>query len=562
MLTDLHVKNLALIDEAEVSFGPGLNILTGETGAGKSILIGSISLALGQKMTKGILRKGTTEGFVELVFQIDNEEIRRKLAEEEIFPEEDMLILSRKFSEKRSLSKINGESCTLQQLRKISRMLLDIHGQREHQILLEEGQQLAILDAYGAEKIFPLREKTSGLYHSLQRIEKDLAEYTADEAERNREMDFLQFEIREIEEANLLEGEEEELEISFRRMNNAKKILEALSSAGRMTGDEGAGDLITGAVRLMEEIAGLDEDLQNMTAVLEDTENLLSDFNRAASDYVDAFHFDEGDFAEVQIRLDTIAALKKKYGRTIDAILHTLEEKKQRLEKLLHFEERKKDLQKKEEKALQELRDAAEALTKEREKQACQMEEKLLEALKDLNFASVQFEISFERLEKPKGNGQDQVTFLISTNPGESIRPLSDVVSGGELSRIMLAIRTLLADKDETATLIFDEIDSGISGRTAQKVSEKMAVIAGNHQVLCITHLAQIASMADSHYVIEKKIEEGRSVTKVRLLNKEESIEELARILGGSQLTETVRRNAEEMKMLAEQRKAALRKKR
>lgn len=559
MLTDLHVKNIALIDEAEVSFGPGLNILTGETGAGKSILIGSISLALGQKMAKGTLRKGAEEGMAELVFQVENPSVLKKLEDMDIKTEDGLLILTRKFSENRSLSKINGEACTLAKMKEVSQMLLDIHGQHEHQSLLYKDRQLAILDEYGAQEIIPDRDRLEEAYRDYRRVKKELEAYSLDSEEQQREKDFLRFETEEIEAANLKEGEEEELEKEYRRLSNAKKILEALGSAYRLTGDEGAGDLTSQALQELESVADYDESLRDMTATLEDIENLLSDFNRGASEYLDNFSFSDEEFARIEERLDTINRLKAKYGRTVEDVLAYLDEKKKRLEELDHFEETKAALEKEARAAFDGLTKEADALTKVRKKWAEKLAEEIRNGLMDLNFQSVEFRIDFSRLKECQRNGQDEICFMISTNPGEPVKPLSGVVSGGELSRIMLAIKTLLADKDQTETLIFDEIDTGISGRTAQKVSEKMARIAGNHQVLCITHLAQIAAMADRHFEIEKAVEKGKTVTHVKPLDRSESVEELARILGGSEITEAVRQNAEEMKKLADRKKAEVR---
>lgn len=559
MLTDLHVKNMALIDEAEVSFGPGLNILTGETGAGKSILIGSISLALGQKMAKGILRKGAEEGMAELVFQVENPAVLKKLEEMDVKTEDGLLILTRKFSESRSLSRINGEACTLAKMKEVSQLLLDIHGQHEHQSLLYKDRQLAILDDYSAGEILPQRAKVEEAYHAYHKVKKDLDAYSMNAEEQQRERDFLQFEVDEIEKAALKEGEEEELEKQYRKLSNAKKILEALGSAYRMTGDEGAGDLTGQALQELESVADYDDSLKDMTATLEDIENLLSDFNREASEYLDNFSFSDEEFVRIEGRLDTINRLKAKYGRRAEDVLAYLDEKKKRLDELDHFEERKAKLEKEAKAAFERLNVEADTLTKLRRAWAGKLSEQIRQGLMDLNFQAVGFRIDFTGLKECQRNGRDEICFMISTNPGEPVKPLSGVVSGGELSRIMLAIKTLLADKDQTETLIFDEIDTGISGRTAQKVSEKMARIAKNHQVLCITHLAQIAAMADRHFEIEKDVEGGKTVTHVKALDPGESVEELARILGGSEITQAVRSNAAEMKKLADQKKEEIR---
>ncbi len=558
MLTNLHVKNLALIDEADVEFGPGLNILTGETGAGKSILIGSINLALGKKMTKDLIREGESSCLVELVFQIENPETQRKLQELGAEPENGQLIITRKIRDGRSISRINGETCTASGIREIAGLLLDIHGQHEHQSLLYPNRQLEILDAYGKEEIKPLAVSVSAAYREYRGVRKELEAYEMNEEERARELSFLEFEIREIEEATLTPGEEEELERRYRRMANSRKIAETLNQVHRLTGyEEGAGDLTGRALKEMAEVSALDEELQGMADALSDAENLLNDFNRSVSSYLEDFTFSEEEFSETEKRLDLLNHLKSKYGSTVTEVLEYLERQKMKLEKLRNFETEKEKLQKQCRKAEETLEEMSYNLSEKRKHYGKELAQRILEGLKDLNFPDVNFRIDFQRTDRYSGNGWDAVEFLISTNPGEPVKPLAKVVSGGELSRIMLAIKALLADRDDTETLIFDEIDTGISGRTAQKVSEKMAAIGRNRQVICITHLAQIAAMADEHFEIRKEVENQETSTKIRRLSAKESVEELARILGGAEITHAVYENAKEMKELAAQQKSS-----
>ena len=556
MLVHLHVKNLALIEEAEVDFQEGLNILTGETGAGKSILIGSVNLALGQKMSRGIIREGAGNALVELVFQVrpDTEE---KLKEMGVYPEEGQVIISRRITETRSISKVNGETCTASSIRKIAELLLDIHGQHEHQSLLYPEKQMEILDDYGEIQIRDKKETVRKHYREYLGVKKELESYELDEEQRRREISFLEYEIQEIQEAQLRPGEDEELEIAYRKLSNSRQITEGLGMVYQLTGDnqESSTQQIGRALQKLSQISGFDEKLEGFYSALTDIDSLLNDFNREVSSYLSEFVFSEEEFVQIETRLDLLNHLKSKYGHSIREILVYKEEKEQELERLLHFQEQKETLEKRLETETEELSKACQELTKVRKIWAKELEKQIVQGLQDLNFLNVEFEIQFKEREQFSSQGKDSICFLISTNPGEPVRELSRVVSGGELSRIMLAIKTLMADKDDTETLIFDEIDTGISGRTAQKVAEKMAVIGNSRQVLCITHLPQIASQANAHYLIEKNVENMETSTRIRELSYHDSVEELARMLGGAKITDAVLQNAREMKDLAQQQK-------
>ncbi len=556
MLTNLHVKNLALIEEADVEFGPGLNILTGETGAGKSILLGSINLALGKKMTREMIREGADSALVELIFQIENDSVRKKLEELEVELSDGQLIITRKLSGGRSISRVNGESCTITRLREISSLLMDIHGQHDHQSLLYREKQLEILDAYGRQSLKASLAEVEKDWKAWRSLKKELEEYQLGEEEQAREISFLEFEINEIEEAELVPGEEEELEKRYRKMNHSRTIVQTLGAVYQMTGaGEGASDLCGRAVRELGTVSDFDEGLKGLEETLLDAESILTDFNREVSRYLEDFTFSEQEFYETENRLDLINHLKAKFGNDTGEILKAKEKKQKRLDTLKNYEAIRAGLEMKLKEAEETLEASSERLSSLRKSCGQKLAEEIIEGLKDLNFLDVRFEIRFTRTSSYGRNGFDAVEFQISTNPGEPIRPLDRVVSGGELSRIMLAIRTILADQDDTETLIFDEIDTGISGRTAQKVSEKMAEIGRNHQVLCITHLAQIASMADRHFEIRKQVEGKETHTRIFALSQEESVKELARILGGAEITEAVEHTAKEMKQLAEQTK-------
>lgn len=556
MLVHLHVKNLALIQEVQADFGPGLNILTGETGAGKSILMGSVNLALGQKMSRGMIREGAPYALVELVFQVDSC-TEEKLKELDVFPEEGQVIITRKLMENRSISKVNGEASTVGNIKKIAALLLDIHGQHEHQSLLYPEKQMEILDEFGGGEILEKKEGVKDFYIEYSRLKKELESYQIDEEQRRREMGFLEYEIQEISQAQLKPGEDQELETVYRKLANGKKITEGLGSVYQITGyeGEGMGAQMGRAMQKISQIREYDSELENIYSSMEDMDSLLNDLNRELSSYLSEFVFSDEEFQETENRLDLINHLKSKYGHTIEEILSYQGEKEKELERLENFQARKEELERKLEEQEMLLKKASQELTRCRKDWASMLEEKIIQSLQDLNFLNVEFHISFREKESYTAQGKDSITFMISTNPGEPVLPLQQVVSGGELSRIMLAIKTLLADKDQTETLIFDEIDTGISGRTAQKVAEKMKVIGENHQVLCITHLPQIASQADYHYLIEKNVENMETSTRIRRLSYDDSVEELARMLGGAKITDAVLQNAAEMKDLAQQQK-------
>ena len=552
MLLNLQVKNLALIEKAEVSFSEGLNILTGETGAGKSIIIGSVNMALGGKTSRDMIRQGADYAYVELVFSVDDPVKRKRLEELDLdLPEDGTIIISKKIMPTRSLSKINDETVTTGRLKEITSLLIDIHGQHEHQSLLYKSKHLQILDAYARSQTQPLKEKISVNYHQYQEVLKALEEMNQDQESRLREADFLRYEIEELENAGLKEGEEEELTSSYRRLSHAQKIMEYLSSAYQAID----GEQIGRALHDVTQAAEYDEAVAGIRDQLFDAESILSDVVRDISGYMDQFSFDEEAFVRMEKRLDLIHNLQAKYGSTVREIMGKLEEKRKRLDDLEHFDLIKAQKEKEREKTEEKLEQLCTELSKVRQSAAKILTEKIRRGLEDLNFIDVAFEMEFRRLEQYTASGFDEAEFMISTNPGMPVRPLGMVASGGELSRIMLAIKAVLADTDDIPTLIFDEIDTGISGRTAQKVSEKLSYIARNHQVICITHLPQIAAMADTHFEIAKSAAAGSTTTTIHPLCGDEMVKELARLLGGAKITDAVYDNAREMKILADQSK-------
>ena len=555
MLVHLHVRNLALIEDIEVEFGPGLNILTGETGAGKSILLGSMQLILGGRSAKDMIRTGASSALVELLFQVENPRAEASLRELGVETSEGQVLLTRKLMDGRSINKINGETCTVAQMKAAASCLLDIHGQHEHQSLLYQDKQLEILDIYGKEEIFPAKDQVQTAYKKYRDCKRQLDELDIDEEQRNRERAFLEFEINEIESAQLVSGEDEELEKRYCKLNNGRKILETLQGVRDLTGYEsgqGAGESVGNAVREISRVTEYDTQLDSMASALQEIDGLLNDFNRELASYVDDLNFDDEAFYETEKRLDTINGLKAKYGRTIEDIQEYCLKQKQKLENLDKYEERFHEAEENLKKSREELETVSHKLSVIRQKYSQMLTDKITEGLKDLNFLDVQFQITFRRRKEYTAGGFDDIEYEISTNPGESLKPLDKIVSGGELSRIMLAIKAILADRDQIETLIFDEIDTGISGRTAQKVSEKMAVIGRCHQVLCITHLPQIAAMADTHFEIEKHQKDNETITEIHPLEGDDSVRELARLLGGAEITQAVFDNAKEMKELAQ----------
>lgn len=557
MLQNLHVKNLALIDEIEVEFKQGLNILSGETGAGKSIILGSVNLALGGRYSKDILREGTQYGLVELTFFVENKHQADKLKKMDIYPEEDLVILSRRMMEGRSVSRINGETVPIAMLKEAAGVLIDIHGQHEHQSLLYKKNHMAIVDAFAGEKLAGVKTKTAENYKTYKACERALREADLDEAQRTKELDFLRFEAEEIENAALQSGEDEQLEIAYRRMMNMKKIVSGIQEAYAFTSEEeqSASGSLSHAIRALSEASRYDEGAEELHKQLIEIDSLLNDFNRELLDYQKACEFSEEDFYETENRLNEVNHIKQKYGTTVEAVLQYQEEQMKKIEVLEDYENHLISLKESLETAEQAYRKEAEKLSEIRKKQSVLLEKEIQKGLKELNFADVKFQILFDDTAVYTEQGMDDVEFMISLNPGQPVKPLGNVASGGELSRIMLAIKTVMAERDDIETLIFDEIDVGISGRTAQKVSEKMAVIGKKHQVICITHLAQIAAMADAHYVIEKTLDKKETKTQIRELDQAASVEELARILGGAKITAAVMQNAAEMKELAKQSK-------
>lgn len=554
MLQNLHVKNIALIDETEVDFGQGLNILTGETGAGKSILLGSVGLALGGKYSSDLLRNGAENGLVELTFSVDDGQIRQKLEEMDIIPDDGMVTLTRKFTGSRSISRINGETVNTGKLKEAAELLIDIHGQHDNKTLLQRKNHLVLLDLFGRKEIAPIKSEMSKCYKEYRAICKKEEETSLNDEERRRELSLYEFEVHEIEEAALRENEDEELEETYRRMTESRKITDAVAQTYRYTCEDSsanAGDCLTRAIRAFREAAEFDEEGDRLCALLMDVDSLLNDFNRELSEYASKFEFSEEEFKETEERLNLINHLKAKYGSSVSDVLAYCESKRHRIEQLNDYDAYIKQIEEEKEKALKKVERVTKKLHDVRNRYKTVFADEICIHLKELNFLDTRFEIHLKDAGQFSANGKDEAEFYLALNPGEPVKPLENIASGGELSRIMLAIKTVLADAEDTPTLIFDEIDAGISGVTAAKVGEKLKLIGKSRQVICITHLSQIAAVADSHFLIEKSAENEIVKTRIRLLNEEDSVKELARILGGDKITSSIMESAREMKEMA-----------
>lgn len=556
MLLSAHVKNLALIDEVEMNFENHLNILTGETGAGKSVLMGAVNMALGGRISRDMIRKGADYALAELFFSVSDERVLETLKEMEIPVEDDSVIISRRMTAGRSVSRINGEIVSAADVRRAGQLLLDIHGQHDHQSLLDKSRHLTILDRFIREPLGDKKERLAKAYQEYMHWKDAFENQAMDNEQRLRQMAFIEFEIEEIENVRLTVGEDEQLEADYLKMSHGRQIIEGLSQIHQWTGYDdasSAGEQLGRGLKNFYNLEDFDPELVVLREQLENIESLLNDFNRDLSGYMDTLSFDEQDFRDTEERLDLINRLKAKYGAAIEDILNYQAEKQAELDRLKGYDEWLSEVKAKLSDSEKTVKVLSEEVSGIRRKYAAVLEKQMEESLKDLNFLQVRFEINISPLGKYTKNGSDDVEFLISTNPGEDVKSLGQVASGGELSRIMLGIKSVLAEIDEIPTLIFDEIDTGISGRTAQKVAEKMAYIGRSHQVLCITHLPQIAAMADSHYLIEKTAEGDRAQTRIRELSDEEQVREVGRLMGGVEITQTILDSADEMKKMAEQ---------
>lgn len=558
MLQSLRVSNFALIEELEVTFEEGLNILTGETGAGKSILLGSIQTALGAKASRDVIRNGAESAYVELVFENCGTAVEDELRRQDLSTEDGSVTISRKLTTTgKSVSRINGETVNASTVKEVASLLLEIHGQQEHHSLLNKERHLDLLDRYGGETVEKRKNTVGVLWQQYRKIKEELSQAKEDATNKNRDCSYLEFASREISEAAYKPGEIETLEREFERLSHAKALAGGVAGALSVTADgagETADSLMHTAIRSLAKVSIYDGEAEELLSRAEEIAALLSEFNRTAENYLEDLSDSEEEYRMVSERLDLLNRLKSKYGKTMEEVIAYGQECEEKLARYADYDAYLEQLEIEYTAVEYRLREACTALSELRQSVAEELSAQVKCALSELNFLEVRFEIRIERCEY-SANGFDSAEFFIATNPGEEIKPLIKVASGGELSRIMLSLKSVFADRDEIPTLIFDEIDTGISGRTAQMVSEKMAVISGNRQLLCITHLPQIAAMADTHFLIEKTTDGIKTVTKMERLSEERSVEELARMLGGATITDAVIENAREMKALATSKK-------
>jgi DNA repair protein RecN (Recombination protein N) len=558
MLIELHIRNFALIDSADLEFFEGLNILTGETGAGKSILIDSVNFILGDKQSKDIIRAGQNSAFAEAVFSLTNgEKIIELLSNNGIEAMADeVLIISREINQSgRSISRINGRTVTLSNLKLLSSLLLDIHGQHEHQSLLDETFHIEILDSFCFNNFNNIKNNYLKLFLRIKEIEKNLDKLKSDEQLKLRKIDLLKFQIEEIKEANLSVGEDEELKKRRDILVNSEKIFTNLNTCYQnlYEGDDksSAYDEIGISISGLDIIEKYDDDIKNINITLKDIYYKLEDVINSIRKFKSSIEYDEQELNDIDFRLDLINKLKRKYGNSIEIIINYYNEITKELNEIEKSDEIIEELTLENKKLSEEIGLLAKEMTKIRIKTAMKLKNNIEYELNDLGMSKAVFQIDVKETENLTENGINRVVFKISANPGEPPKDLIKVASGGEMSRIMLAIKNAIADIDKIPTLIFDEIDTGISGRTAQAVAEKMSAISKKHQLLCVTHLPQIAAMADAHFKIEKIVKKDKTSTLVKRMDNEEQVEELARMLGGAIVTDLTKEHSKEMIKLA-----------
>ena len=554
MLTNIHIENYALIDCLDIDINEGLNIITGETGAGKSIILGAIGAALGAKINSDVIRAGEEYSFISVSFHINDADKLKALTELDAVDLSDGdIIVTRKILPARSVFKINGVTVSAAQVRSLSSLIIDIHSQRDNLLLLKTENQLKLVDSFGDDEFRKLMDRQKSLYEEYTECNSKLANIGDDASLREREISLLQYEIKEIEEASLTVEEDEELEEKFSKMSYLEKIRRGVAESLQSleSGDVNSIDLLGKAIKSLGDAINYDKDLAQIYDALKEAESILSDASGDLYSYIENNEMDEEEFARITNRIDLYNTLKRKYNGSVKGILEALDEKIERLDTLINSDEYITKLKDRINELIDEMNQVCQSLHDKRVGIAEYLQSLIMSEMTDLNFNNVQFLIEVRKNDTFSSNGYDSVEFLISLNSGEDVKPLKNIASGGEISRIMLAIKSVIADRDITGTMIFDEIDTGISSRTAQYVAEKMHNISKSHQIICITHLPQIAAMADTHFYVYKEVSDNKTITCMRELDEESQINELARFLGGSKITENVMENAKEMKQLA-----------
>ncbi len=548
MLTELNIKNFAIIDSLNITFEKGFNVLTGETGAGKSIIVDAVDLVLGGRASSEMIRSGCEEAVVEAAFDIlDVKGVSEKLGEMGI-EKDDNLVIKRTLSVSgKNKVFINGSMATIAMLSDVGEFLVDIHGQHEHQTLMKVERHIDVLDEYAA--LGSLRQEMSGIYSEWNRVKDELESLKSSEADKEKRVDLLRFQSDEIEKAALKLDEDEELLEERKLLSNAERLYESANSALEILYSQSGSalELIKKAGSKVTDISIIDESMRVTLDAINSASASIEDAALTLRDYVGRISFDPERLNEIEERLDLIGRLKRKYGNTVSEILKYREEVDRELDGIERAEERIGELEIQGERLKDKGLKVAETLSEKRKKGSDELTRKVVKELSDLGMKKAIFEVKMERLNDISAKGSDKVEFLLSSNPGEAPKPLSKIASGGELSRIMLALKKVLANPSGVPTMVFDEVDSGIGGGIAEVVGRKLREVAEGRQVLCITHLAQIAAMADLHYAVSKGEEKGRTVTMVSRLTGSKRVDEVARMLGGMTMTEATKRHAEEM---------------
>lgn len=561
MLIQLNIKNFALIEEIKVEFAEGFNILSGETGAGKSILIDAIDYVLGGKFSKSLIRTGEEKTFVEAVFSIDNELVKGELDELDI-EYEDIIIISREYTlSGKSIIKVNGRSLIIAQLKKIREKILDIHGQHQNQTLLDRGSHIIYLDNFIGDKIKEPLKKFSELKERLSEIKSKILKINGNE-DREKLIDYTKFQIDDITKGNLRVGEEEELKEEFNYLSNAEKINNSLKvSCELLNYREDGNSVVESLSKVISELSSVEKNSQiigEKKAIIEEAYYNIEEVSRELRDIQEDTVYDENKLEKINGRIYEINGYKKKYGNTIEEVIEYLNKLKENYNELVNASEILKELEEEENKVLSEMKKIGNTLHEIRKEFSEKLKSSLLKELSYVGLEKSTMGIQVKLCENYNERGFDEVCFLISTNTGEPVKPLEKVLSGGELSRIMLAFKCVFADKDGISTLIFDEIDTGVSGAVAQRIGEKMYQVSLNHQVLCITHLPQIAILSDYHYFVSKSIKDNKTYTSIKILNKDEKINQVATMLGGNEVTKATYENVKEMLKLSEKKKSEI----
>lgn len=546
MLRLLHIENIAVIEQADILFEDGFNVMTGETGAGKSIVIDAISAILGERAYRDMIRTGMHKASVRAVF--DRVPKLDWFSENDIPYEDEITVQREIFLDGKNLCRVNGLPVSVSVLKKLGLQLINIHGQHDSAALFDENYHLSFLDNYACNG--NLLEEYAEKYRAMQSLKHEIEHLSMDEGEKLRRMETLKYQIDEISRAELTIGEDETLESKRKLAQNAEKLADGLQAAAAgLDGDddtEGAAAMLAQAERALSKIARFDDSLSRIHDLVADLMYQTQDAAEQVRDRIYSLSYSADELERIEERLDTIHRLRRKYGATCEDILAYLERAKKELDEIEFADERMEQLQRKLQKAEQEACAVAERLREARKQAAAGLTERVLKELSDLDMKKVQFACQFTETELSQ-NGADAVAFYMSANLGEALKPLNKVASGGELARIMLAMKNVLAERDHVPTLIFDEVDTGVSGRAAQHVAEKLRAVSKNKQVLCVTHLPQLAALADTHFLIEKNEHDGRTFTAVTPLDFEGRKRELARIIGGSSITETTLQSAAEM---------------